>query len=395
MHNKEKKIFLYAHGGSGNHGCEAIIRSTIAIMQHCEESYNLTLLSDNPGEDVTYGVDQLCRIIPEQQTYSRFTPSFVNAYLRFKLKNDYIPLDKLRYKKAFDCIGKNDVALSVGGDNYCYADVNKYIMLHDMLLQRGAKTVLWGCSVEPEIISRPDIAADLRRYQLITARESITYQALKKINPNTKFVADPAFLLWPAKTELRAEFKPNRMVGINISPMVMKNEIISDITMRNYGQLVDKILSTTDMGIVLIPHVVWKDNDDCIPLKNLYECFKKSGRVILIEDRSCTELKYVISQCRFFIGARTHATIAAYSSCVPTLVIGYSIKARGIARDLFQSEENYLLPIQEMKTDSDLWEKFQWLMENENSIRAQLKDEIPEIQRRALSAGTFISEMFK
>ena len=47
-----------------------------------------------------------------------------------------------------------------------------------------------------------------------------------------------------------------------------------------------------------------------------------------------------------FIGARTHATIAAYSSCVPTLVVGYSIKARGIAKDLFGTDEGYVLPVQ-------------------------------------------------
>ena len=26
------KIYMYAHGGSGNHGCEAIVRSTLKIL---------------------------------------------------------------------------------------------------------------------------------------------------------------------------------------------------------------------------------------------------------------------------------------------------------------------------------------------------------------------------
>ena len=43
-------------------------------------------------------------------------------------------------KKAFDHIRAGDIALSIGGDNYCYADVKRYTMMHDMLLQRGAKT---------------------------------------------------------------------------------------------------------------------------------------------------------------------------------------------------------------------------------------------------------------
>lgn len=47
-----------------------------------------------------------------------------------------MPLDKLNYKKTIDMVHKNDIVLSIGGDNYCYADVNKYIMLHNMMISR-------------------------------------------------------------------------------------------------------------------------------------------------------------------------------------------------------------------------------------------------------------------
>lgn len=50
-----------------------------------------------------------------------------------------------------------------------------------------------GMFYHPEVLSNPEIVNDVRQYQLITARESITYNALKKINPNTILVADPAF----------------------------------------------------------------------------------------------------------------------------------------------------------------------------------------------------------
>ena len=98
--------------------------------------------------------------------------------MQLKLKNNYITLDKLDYKKTFDHIQSGDIALSIGGDNYCYADIEKYIMLHEMLLERGAKTILWGCSVEPEVIKRKKVAEDLSKYSYIFARESISYEAL-------------------------------------------------------------------------------------------------------------------------------------------------------------------------------------------------------------------------
>ena len=107
------------------------------------------------------------------------------------------------------------------------------------------------------------------------------------------------------------------MVGLNVSPLVVENEAVPGITMENYRALIRHILDTTQMNVALIPHVVWKNNDDRTVLKRLYEDFKETGRIVLIEDGGCEELKGYIARCRFFIGARTHATIAAYSSLVP------------------------------------------------------------------------------
>ena len=68
----------------------------------------------------------------------------------------------------------------------------------------------------------------------------------------------------------------------------------------------------------------------------------------MVGDAPCEELKGCISRCRFLVAARTHASIAAYSTGVPTLVAGYSVKARGIARDLFGTEDGHVLPVQAM-----------------------------------------------
>ena len=53
-------------------------------------------------------------------------------------------------------------------------------------------------------------------------------------------------------------------------------------------------------------------------IEELYYYFKDEPRVVKLGDCGCEELKGYIGRCRFFIGARTHATIAAYSSLVPT-----------------------------------------------------------------------------
>ena len=155
---------------------------------------------------------------------------------------------------------------------------------------------------------------------------------------------------------------------------------------ENYAALVALILNETGMQVALIPHVEKSGNEDRASLLTLYDRFRGTGRVLLVGDHNCMELKGFIGRCRFFVGARTHATIAAYSSCVPTLAAGYSVKARGIARDLFGTEEHYVVPVQGMDRRDDLARAFRWMLEHEEAIRIRLQETMPEYRARSFSA---------
>ena len=98
----------------------------------------------------------------------------------------------------------------------------------------------------------------------------------------------------------------------------------------------------------------------------------------MIEDQNAEQLKWIISKCAAFIGARTHATIAAYSTGVPTLVLGYSIKSVGIARDLFGSEENYVLSYKNIKKETDLLNHYLWILEHADTIKETLVEKTKE-----------------
>ena len=160
-----------------------------------------------------------------------------------------------------------------------------------------------------------------------------------------------------------------------------------------YKELIAEILKATDCAIALIPHVVWKENDDREPLKALYKEFEDSERVILLEDYNCLELKGFISRCRMFIGARTHATIAAYSTYVPTLVLGYSVKSKGIAKDLFGTDSKYVLPVQNMENKQELVNAFRWLCDHEQEIRSHLKKIMPEYVQKAFLASKAVKKL--
>ena len=202
--------------------------------------------------------------------------------------------------------------------------------------------------------------------------------ALKKINPNTKLLPDPAFFLNTQEIELPKNFIKGRTVGINISPMILDYEKSNGKTLENYEYLIKYILEKTDYNVALIPHVVWDSNDDRKVLMNLYSRINKKDRVVIVDDHNCMQQKYIISQCSFFIGARTHSTIAAYSTCVPTIVVGYSVKAKGIALDLFGTYNNYVIPVQNLSQKDDLLNSFLWLEKNSKEIQQILKNKMTE-----------------
>lgn len=372
-------VILFGHGGSGNHGCEAIVRSTVLMLQG-EDIY---IASRKPEEDKKYGVDEIANIYSEKKSPRKLSLDFMKAYWQLKVRHNYWKMDQLFYKGAIPRLNKCEAAMSIGGDNYCYADVQSYILMHDIYREKNIKTVLWGCSVEPDLLKQDKIRSDLEKYSLITARETITYEALKKVNNNTILVADPAFSLKSIERKLPKEFIEGNTVGINISPMIMENESVKGMAYENYRRLIRYILEETDMHIAFIPHVVWSGGDDRILLKKLYNEFGNQGRVALIEDCNCMELKGYIKRCRFFIGARTHATIAAYSTGVPTLVVGYSVKARGIAKDIFGTTKNYVLSVQAMKNKDELLNAFMWLCDKEKDVKEYLKETMPLYKKKS------------
>ena len=73
-------VLFYGNGGSGNHGCEAIIRGTVQILG--EATY--TVLSENVAEDIQYGLGSISKIIPAKADRSRDF-SFLKAYIKLKL----------------------------------------------------------------------------------------------------------------------------------------------------------------------------------------------------------------------------------------------------------------------------------------------------------------------
>ena len=381
------KVFLFGHTGSINRGCEAIVRSTIKLLKNAG-IYDIYLVSSETTYDHRLGVDKLCFYTPIKKL-ARFSLVRIIFGIYKKLTTNAIPLEKQRIKHILNKIDKDDVVLVIGGDTYCYEKPYHLFAYNKLFHKRGAKVVLWSCSIENDLIDK-DVLDDLNRYDYIFPREIITYNTLLKAGiPSEKIIqmSDSAFNLDTRKV---TEFSVERnTVGINVSPIVIENtNVLSAVK-----SLIQYIIDNTDMNVLLIPHVYDNGVQDDLLLKKIKGYFTDNRVQVINKFYSCEEIKYIISKCRFFIGARTHATIAAYSTCVPTLVLGYSVKSRGIATDLFDTEDGYVVLYNKVINEDTLIYAFNNIMKNELGIKECLNKKMPEYALLGDKAATKIFQM--
>ena len=367
-----KKIMLYNHGGCANHGCEAIVRSTTALFAGRAK---LSLSSDQADDDRKAGLEGLEAIISSTIS-SRSIRRIINS-IAFRLGQPREMEIARKYGTTLDLGKRSDICLSIGGDTYCYNHQEHLQVINGRLKRANKPMVLWGCSVEPDLLSGVTLE-DLKAYDLIVARESITEEAMKAVGLPVMRWCDPAFTLAYEELPLPDGWKAGNTVGINVSPLVLHKAKDGDAALAAFVALIRHILDTSDSAVALIPHVTWAHDNDLDALSALKAQFADEPRVFLLPgDLNALQLKGYIRRLSMLVTARTHASIAGYSSAVPTLVIGYSVKAKGIARDLFGSEEGHLIPVQELSGEGELIAAYDAMADRAQQERIFLEERLP------------------
>jgi colanic acid/amylovoran biosynthesis protein len=384
------KILLFFHGGSTNRGCEAIVRSGVAMIKnHYPEVTTIDLVSRDPKTDeIIPLLDSI--YIDKIRPIKKYSFDWLRSVINFKLFKDERIAFQIKHSDIISKIPHYDVFLSIGGDNYCYGEQPGIYEIDRCIKKAGKKLVLWGASIGEEDLSPPKIE-DLKLFDLILARESITKTILENNGiTSVQLCADGAFTMEKEELSLPEGWQEGNTIGFNFSPLVWKkNKDSKDAALK----LVKHILATTDMTIALTPHVMIVGNNDYEVLEQFYHEFKSTNRVILLPDNlNAIQYKGYIARMRFFIGARTHATIAAYSNCVPTMVLGYSVKSKGIAKDIF-GYERLVLALDEISDADQLIQKFNELLKDENELKAILNQKIPYIKEMALKAVDYLRKV--
>lgn len=395
------KIALYGHGGSQNHGNEAIARGLHQLFPDAD--YQLFTFHNSIPVDKKFNLDEIAEI----KYFTRTFPwNKTEKFKKFIHRND----KNYEYKKFFSPflhnIEKDRIYFLEAGDQYCEPGEHRkwYAFLNKKIRAKGAVSVMLGCSITEDVINEPEVLKDLKNYSVIIARKSLTYNLLKKAGlENTYLAPCPAFAMPAEKCVLPECFDNKDVIGFNAGFLQQGNEIFSDILLENYKNAIEYVLNSTGSNILLIPHVNWSyEMSDSRTLEKLYALYKDTNRVFMLGEKSAPQVKYILSKLKAFVALRTHAQIPAIASKVPTIIAGYKHKSIGISKDIYGENSPLLAHVQSLDNTFVIKEKLEYLLNNYEECKTFLENKIPSyvenlsvIQKLITDSGVLSGDAYR
>lgn len=399
-----KKFVLVGHAGFYNRGCEAIVRTTTQMLREQFPGCEIALASYDAENDRHHPASKGIELLDNRA--GRWSRTWFSWQMRKLMMQPVTCVDAVPYPVRRAVRGA-DAVLQIGGDNFTSdygLSTNSLLLgLNELALAENVPLIFWGVSVGP--FDSPEleqaVMAHFRHAALITVRETVTrdYLREKGIIDNVVMVADPAMLLEPETFDV-SSFWPvaEHVLAVNISPLACRYRVSGDL---DFGQvlvraIVDEVLTWDDWGVLLVPHVIKPpDNDDHAFMAAAIASMRQSPRVgIAPSDLDARQLKHLISECDMLIAARTHATIAGFSSGIPTISLAYSRKAHGINLDLY-GHKQWLLDIRDVETPEETLALIREAVSERTSLASQLRQRVPKMRQSARHGATALAEVLE
>lgn len=391
---KTTRILLMGNGSPENGGCEAITKGTIEILK---QSFGDNVVVTDAFFDYSnkYKRNDKLHIWPVRYP-RRWTLSW--CYLNLLLKFCPSLVGNFLYKSHRKEIEKSDVVLSLGGDNYSldYGIPVRFIEMGRYVKKHHSAFVIWGASIGPfvsgsnfEKLIATHFNTDI---DLIFVREeeTVKYLASIGVNKNVSLFADPAFMMQPEECSNKIGFElPGKYICINFSDLMAV--YVTDGNMEEWlkicAETIDSLAEEASLPMVFIPHV----KSDYEFMQQIYPLLKNKESVLLADKKlNASQMKWVISKSVCNIACRTHSTIASFSTSVPTISLGYSIKSKGLNLQMYGNED-FLVYKKDINAQRII-DVYKNIMKQETQVRQALKERNIVIKQEALKAGHCLKE---
>lgn len=422
------KIFIVTNPGFYNKGDAALVKGAIKTLKSSKDTSISLICYPHAGVDPSLSnvkyimvkeLSQIRIIAVCKFMLERFEHIFLSLLYRFfglKISSRRIIRGDIfveYYSSDVIVAGLNDSFTTIYGPGPFF-EVFYAIFLSKIL---NKHSVIYAGSIGPfknkfyEKIGR----YILNKVDLITLREELSFEYLKRIgvsNSSIKVTADLAFCidsvpLNRAKSILSIEGASEDrrpLIGVSLSKVISKwafPELESSMEEKyqNYLSLMAKIMDYTietfSATIVFIPQVIGFgiEKDDRKTAEDIYNTMINKNHVILITtEYSPEELRSITGLFNLFISSRTHAAISAAMMHVPFVAIEYeSHKTRGIVGRMLNCED-LIYDIRTLDFNT-LTSKINYVWENREKIKAELKLNTEGMYDRALVNGKLIQEL--
>jgi polysaccharide pyruvyl transferase WcaK-like protein len=392
---------LAGNGSYLNRGCEAIVRGTTCILKNSFEQSKLINANFDFSKTPYLPTETGVEIINKPVLIERWSSKWM---LKQTLQRLSTKMDAwLMFQGIKDDMLASRAVLSVGGDNYSldYGKPHNLIALDNYVRSLNRPLIIWGASIGP-FDSDPSFEKQIIRHfkETVTAffvREERSRQYLLQngFSENVFYMGDPAFVMEPEKVpaDKLGFFLPHNAIGINLSPLMAKWVTSGNSAewMHQGIEIIRSIRRYFNMPVVLIPHVTISSQNDYLFLSKVASEISDKDIYLVPETLNAPQTKWVISQMACLVGARTHATIASMSSCVPTISLAYSIKAKGINEQVFGNLE-YVLAAGDINSDS-IVKLIKKALDKQIEIKSSLNKVIPDIKNTAIEAGITLKRL--
>lgn len=233
-------------------------------------------------------------------------------------------------------------------------------------------------------LSRHIATYALKRASVILPRDQATYDTLQSLHLKNVTAPYPDIALTLRAQTIEVNFPTDKkVIGMVLSDVL--EERCRRQGIDYLAECANFIRQHPQYHFALIPHSDSKSSDYTFSQKlfKMLESEKKFSIECIKPDLHPLELKYIISQCDFFIGARYHSLISALSSAVPSIGLSWNYKYDGLFTLYEQSPR---LIRAEQVSSATLSQHFQSLEENASSIRAVLTQKHRAVKKQAAAS---------
>ncbi len=345
---------------NGNRGCVALSVSVMSILKEILDSEGIPYIFILPQS----GFDEV----------GEHTISIGEDVLNYKSVLDITapsPFTKAKnlrhfsqYRESYCVYRDADCVLDIGvgdsfSDIYGLRRFNNIFASYKYGMRHNKPYCILPQTIGPfsDVNVRKQATKGIEYASCVMARDKQSYNYVKQILPNKEVseVIDVAFFM----PYIRKQFDPSYIhVGLNISALLWHGGYTMDNQFGlkvDYQKLVRRVisyfLSCDKVKLHLIPHVVGAERhieNDYAVSYDLYEEFQNRNLILAPLFLDPISAKGYIAGMDFFMGARMHSTIAAFSSGVPVAPMAYSRKFNGLFVDTLSYPD-----VADMKTSDE------------------------------------------